>query len=164
MFLSRVISISVFFLLQVDVSEARFGLWCFAFGSFVSVRGTVRYPDGELIHPENAKPATRRLITPSWLMGLCLNGCVAAIAKDRLFHRFLYISLCALVVFSSPDGVSEAGPRGEEDPPFQATERQGDAGMHRILFNRYPMLKVVYLGFWLHMFHDCPCIVIDNDV
>ena len=49
--------------------------------------------------------------------------------------------------------VSEAGPRGEEDPPFQATKRQGDAGMHRILLNRYPMLNLVYPGFCLHIFH-----------
>ena len=58
--------------------------------------------------------------------------------------------------------VSETGPRGEEDPPFQATKRQGSAGMHRILFNRYPMLKFVYPGFCLHIFHVCPCIEIDN--
>ena len=83
--------------------KSRYSCWVFAFGSFVSVRGTVRYPDGETIHSECAKPAKRRLITPSWFMGLCLYGVSRRLRRIDYFIAFS-ISLCALVVFSSPDG------------------------------------------------------------
>ena len=86
--------------------------------------------------------------------------CEGSIVLSLSLFRFVRLSFSVRQTVRLP--VSEAGPRGEENPPFQATERQGDAGMHRILFNRYPMLKLVYAVFLLHMFHGCPCIVVDN--
>ena len=73
---------------------------------------------------------------------------------DSSFVLF-FVSFSVLVGVSSPDG-EVTGQRSwssrRKEPVFPTHDgRQGDASMHHILFNRYPLLELIYPGFWLRI-------------
>ena len=95
------------YLLFVSTASGRFGdeiLFvgvCVRFVCFSSRDG--EDPDGEFTHSECAKPATRRLIYTELAYGILSQGGLQRLRRIDCFISFS-ISLCALVVLSSPDG------------------------------------------------------------
>ena len=78
------------------------------------------------------------------------------VAKYWMIFIVFFVSLSALVVFSPPHG-EVAGRRSwtsrREEPALSTSDgRQGDAGMHHILSNRYSLLELIYPGFRLRIF------------